>query len=94
MTPNGKPRDHALHGDSSNGCNTLCRPSTLQQTRLLIDFQINLDPLKPTMSYQVSHLRASHCRPIVAFHRIYPALRATSTALRLSNTLANSLKTF
>ncbi|GFS79195.1 uncharacterized protein TNCV_4408871 [Trichonephila clavipes] len=56
-------------------------------TLCLIDFQIQLDPLRPTLTYQGSYLRAYKRRPNEVFHNCDPTLTET-TSLYLSSAVA------
>ncbi|GFW22285.1 uncharacterized protein TNCV_1430391 [Trichonephila clavipes] len=81
-------KPHKRLRDISTSFNTLRCPNTLQKTLSLIDFRFTWT-LRPTLTYQGSHLRASQCHPNAAFHRSYPALIATTTALHLSSTYSS-----
>ncbi|GFW28316.1 hypothetical protein TNCV_4639831 [Trichonephila clavipes] len=76
--------------DDFTSFNTLRCPNTLQLNLFPIDFQIRLDFLSFTVTYQDSYQRASQCRSNSAFHRSDPALTVTSTVLHLSTAMASS----
>ncbi|GFV12722.1 hypothetical protein TNCV_1366921 [Trichonephila clavipes] len=85
---NGNPETLDTLQNFTDARETLLRASTPQNNPTnSLDFKIHLEPLRPTVTYQGSHLRAAQCRPNAAFYKSDQALAATSIALHLSSAI-------